>query len=62
MGLVVAGVDMVRSNQGPLVLEINSSPGLEGIEKSTGVDVAAKIITYIEKHAKPLSKKKPFQG
>ena len=62
MGLVVAGVDMVRSNHGPLVLEINSSPGLEGIEKSTGVDVAAKIIAYIEKHAKPLSKKKPFQG
>lgn len=62
MGLVVAGVDMVRSKHGPLVLEINSSPGFEGIEKATGVDVASKIIAYIEKHAKPLSKKKPFQG
>lgn len=62
MGLVVAGVDMVRSNHGPLVLEINSSPGLEGIEKSSGVDIAGAIITYIEKHASPISKRKPFQG
>ena len=51
MGLKVAGVDLLRSNHGPLVLEVNSSPGLEGIEKFTGVDVASKIITYIEKAA-----------
>lgn len=62
MGLGVSGVDLVRSHHGPLVLEINSSPGLEGIEKATGVDIAAKIITYVEKHAKPISKKTPFQG
>lgn len=62
MGLGVAGVDLVRSHTGPLVLEINSSPGLEGIEKASGVDIASKIITYVEKHAKPMSKKTPFQG
>lgn len=48
MGLAVAGVDMLPSNRGPLVLEVNSSPGLEGIEKATGVDIAGKIISYIE--------------
>ncbi len=53
MGLRVAGVDMLRSNHGPLVMEVNSSPGLEGIETATGVDVADKIIEFIEKHAKP---------
>lgn len=52
MGLRVAGVDMVRSNRGPLVLEVNSSPGLEGIEKATGKDIASMIIEYIEKNAK----------
>jgi ribosomal protein S6--L-glutamate ligase len=49
MGLDVAGVDIVRSNHGPLVLEVNSSPGLEGIEKATGMDIAGAIIEYIEK-------------
>ena len=49
MGLDVAGVDLVRSAHGPLVLEVNSSPGLEGIEKATGKDVAGAIIAYIEK-------------
>ncbi len=49
MGLVVAGVDLLRSNKGPLVMEVNSSPGLEGIEKSTGIDVAGKIFDFIEK-------------
>lgn len=49
MGLGVAGVDILRSARGPLVLEINASPGLEGIEKSTGVDVAGKIVEYLEK-------------
>jgi len=49
MGLNVAGVDLIRSKKGPLVLEVNSSPGLEGIEKASGVDVASKIIEFIEK-------------
>lgn len=53
MGLRMAGVDLLRSKRGPLVLEINSSPGLEGIESATKVDVAEKIIMHIEKHAKP---------
>lgn len=48
MGLAIAGVDMLQSKRGPLVLEVNSSPGLEGIEKSTGVDIAGKIIEYVE--------------
>ncbi len=48
LGLKVAGVDMLPSARGPLVLEVNSSPGLEGIESATGVDVAAEIIAYIE--------------
>ncbi|KOR37271.1 MULTISPECIES: 30S ribosomal protein S6--L-glutamate ligase [Planktothricoides] len=51
MGLKVAGVDMLRSNHGPVVMEVNSSPGLEGIETATGVDVAGKIIEFIEKNA-----------
>ncbi len=53
MGLNVAGVDLIRSNHGPLVLEVNSSPGLEGIEQSTDVDVGGLIIQFIERHAKP---------
>jgi ribosomal protein S6--L-glutamate ligase len=51
MGLNVCGVDMLRTNHGPVVMEVNSSPGLEGIETSTGIDVATKIIEYIETHA-----------
>ena len=51
MGLAIAGVDMIQSKRGPLVLEVNSSPGLEGIENATGVDVADRIIAYIEKTA-----------
>jgi ribosomal protein S6--L-glutamate ligase len=47
IGLGVAGVDLLRSNRGPLVLEVNSSPGLEGIESATGVDVAGAIIDYV---------------
>ena len=62
MGLKVAGVDLVRSNHGPLVLEINSSPGLEGIEKATQLNIAGTIIHYIEKHAKPQGLNKRFQG
>lgn len=52
MGLNVAGVDLLRSNHGPVIMEVNSSPGLEGIEKASGVDVAAKIIEFLEKNAK----------
>ena len=53
MGLGVCGVDMLRANHGPVVMEVNSSPGLEGIEKATGLDVAAKVIEHLEKTAKP---------
>ncbi len=49
MGLGVAGVDMLQSARGPLILEVNSSPGLEGIEKATGKDIAKNIIRYIER-------------
>mgnify|MGYP002623845595 CR=1 FL=1 len=52
MGLNVCGVDMLRSNHGPVVMEVNSSPGLEGVEKATGIDIAGKIIEFIEKSAK----------
>jgi len=48
LDLAVAGVDMLQSKRGPLILEVNSSPGLEGIEKATSVDIAAKIIEYTE--------------
>ena len=51
MGLNVAGVDLLRSNHGPVVMEVNSSPGLEGIEKATGIDVAGKIIEYVVQNA-----------
>ncbi|MGB5714688.1 MAG: 30S ribosomal protein S6--L-glutamate ligase [Waterburya sp.] len=51
MGLDVAGVDLLRSNHGPVVMELNSSPGLEGIEQATEIDVAEKIIEYIVKNA-----------
>jgi ribosomal protein S6--L-glutamate ligase len=49
MGLNVAGVDLVRSNKGPLVLEVNSTPGLRGIEGATKIDVAGAIINFIER-------------
>lgn len=52
LGLSVAGVDLLRSDRGPLVMEVNSSPGLEGIETASGKDVAGIIIEYLEKHAK----------
>ncbi len=51
IGLNVAGVDILRSNHGPVVMEVNSSPGLEGIENATGKDLAANIIEFIEKNA-----------
>ena len=50
MGLGIAGVDLLQSARGPLILEVNSSPGLEGIESATGVDIAGKIIHYLERH------------
>jgi ribosomal protein S6--L-glutamate ligase len=50
LGLNVSGVDMIRSNHGPVVLEVNSSPGLEGVEGATGVDVAGRIIEFLEKN------------
>ncbi len=53
MGLNVAGVDLLRSNHGPVVMEVNSSPGLQGIETATGIDVASKVFDFIEKNAKP---------
>ncbi|MEQ9296975.1 MAG: 30S ribosomal protein S6--L-glutamate ligase [Cyclobacteriaceae bacterium] len=59
MRLAIAGVDMLQSKRGPLVLEVNSSPGLEGIEKATGVDIAGKIIEYIEKSS---NKRRKIQG
>jgi ribosomal protein S6--L-glutamate ligase len=52
LGLAIAGVDMLQSSRGPLILEVNSSPGLEGIEKATLVDIAGKIIQYVEENAK----------
>jgi ribosomal protein S6--L-glutamate ligase len=55
MGLGVCGVDMIPSDRGPLVMEVNSSPGLEGIEKSTGIDIAGKIMEYIEAEVTPQS-------
>ena len=51
MGLNVCGVDMLRSNHGAVVMEVNSSPGLEGVEKATGIDAAGKIIDFLAKHA-----------
>ena len=52
MGLNVSGVDILRSNHGPVVLEVNSSPGLEGIEEATGRDVAGLIVKFIENNAR----------
>ena len=50
LGLAIAGVDMLQSSRGPLVMEVNSSPGLEGIEGATKVDIAGKIIEYVERN------------
>jgi ribosomal protein S6--L-glutamate ligase len=62
MGLNVCGVDMLRSNHGPVVMEVNSSPGLEGVESATGIDVAGKIIEFLEKNAKPGKTKTKGRG
>ena len=52
MGLNVAGVDILRSNHGPVIMEVNSSPGLQGIEEATGKDIASMIIQFIENNSK----------
>jgi ribosomal protein S6--L-glutamate ligase len=62
MGLNVAGVDILRSNRGPVVMEVNSSPGLEGIETVSGVDIASRIIEFVEKNARPGNTKTKGQG
>jgi ribosomal protein S6--L-glutamate ligase len=62
VGLNVCGVDMLRSNHGPVVMEINSTPGLEGIEAATGVDIAGAIIEFIEKNAEPHKTKTKGKG
>ncbi len=53
MGLNIAGVDLLRSKRGPLVMEVNASPGLRGIEEATGQDVAGIIVNFLERHARP---------
>ena len=53
LGLDVAGVDILRANRGPLVMEVNASPGLEGIETTTHVDIAGRMIAWIERQATP---------
>jgi ribosomal protein S6--L-glutamate ligase len=63
LGLNIAGVDMLRSERGPLVLEVNSSPGIEGIERVTGIDVADMIIAFVETQIeRPLVKTKDKVG
>ena len=62
MGLNVAGVDILRSDRGPLVMEVNSSPGLKGIEEATGVNVAGKIIEFIESHVHTGKSKRRVKG
>jgi len=62
MGLEVAGVDLIRSSRGPLVLEVNSSPGLRGIEEATGVNVAGKIIEYIEENVGSAKSRRKDKG
>lgn len=62
MGLSIAGVDMLQSKRGPLILEVNSSPGLEGIEAATGHDIALEIINYIERNVNSKKKRKRAIG
>jgi ribosomal protein S6--L-glutamate ligase len=62
MGLGLCGVDILQSNSGPVVMEVNSTPGLEGIEKATGKDVAEMIYMHIEKNAKPFKTKMRGKG
>jgi ribosomal protein S6--L-glutamate ligase len=62
MGLNVAGVDLLRSNHGPVIMEVNSSPGLEGIENATGKNIAGTIINFIAKHAESSSTRTRGKG
>ena len=62
MGLNVAGVDILRSDREPLVMEVNSSPGLKGIEEATGVNLAGKIIEFIESHVHTGKSKRRVKG
>jgi ribosomal protein S6--L-glutamate ligase len=62
MGLNVCGVDILRSNHGPVVMEVNSSPGLEGIESTTGKDIAGEVIQFIETNARPHRTRTRGQG
>lgn len=64
MGLNVCGVDLLRSNHGPVIMEVNSSPGLQGVETATNIDVAGKIIEFLESHIdkKAKSRKKKADG
>lgn len=62
LGLNACGVDMLRANHGPVVMEVNSSPGLEGVEKATGLDIAGKMIEYLEKYARAGATKTKGKG
>ncbi|TYK64238.1 30S ribosomal protein S6--L-glutamate ligase, partial [Colwellia echini] len=62
MGLNMCGVDLLRSQHGPMVMEVNSSPGLEGIETATGKNVAGMVFEFLEKNAKPNSTKTRGKG
>ncbi|TAK98211.1 MAG: 30S ribosomal protein S6--L-glutamate ligase [Rhodospirillaceae bacterium] len=62
IGLNVCGVDMLRSNHGPVVMEVNSTPGLEGIESATGQDIATMMVEFLEKNAKPNRTKTRGEG
>jgi ribosomal protein S6--L-glutamate ligase len=62
LGLNVAGVDLLRSNHGPVVMEVNSSPGIEGLEKATDLDIAGMIFDFLEKNAKPNKTKTRGKG
>jgi len=62
MGLNVCGVDLLRANHGPVVMEVNSSPGFEGIENATNMDIAGKVIDFIEKNAEPNKTKTRGKG
>ncbi len=62
LGLGIAGVDLIRSERGPLVLEVNASPGLEGIEEASGVDVAGAIVQHVSESLPQRSTKRPVEG
>lgn len=62
LGLNFAGVDLLRSHRGPLVMEVNSSPGLRGIETVTKIDIASQVIKYLEKSSSPITKDSNYQG